>query len=269
MPDSQCKPVYEETFYIIPRRIRKLSGITLAFLDIYETIFQFWNKQLPCYLSNKTIEERTGVGHSQARAALAFFETNGELERKVINGRRYLVQPVKQIETDCNDSEDAAPPAPPCRSSGTPPAAPPAHNIKKDTNKEKQTTTTCSSSFNPFENKCLEFKHPSDERTPDEFLENVHHHVKLNSDPESGEYQRQQMILKLLRNLYENAAHFKSKGFVSKETVKETSKKHDEHNERLLWSRYQGYINSPIEQDLREKGIANLESFEEWKLQNA
>ena len=136
--DQQCKSVYEETFYIIPRRIRKLPGITLAFLDIYETIFQFWNKQLPCYLSNKTIEDRTGVGHSQARAALAFFESNGELERKIINGRRYLVQPVKQIETDCINSEDAAPSAPPCRSSGPPPAAPSAHNIKKDTNKEKE-----------------------------------------------------------------------------------------------------------------------------------
>ena len=133
-----------------------------------------------------------------------------------------------------------------------------------DTNTDK-TTTTCSSSFTPFETKCLEFKHSTDDRTPDEFLENVHHHVKLNSDPDSSEYQRQQMILKLLRNLHQNAAIFKSKGYVSKETIKETEKQTQEQKDKLLWSAYQGYVNSPIEKDLRARGIAKLESFEEWK----
>jgi len=127
------------------------------------------------------------------------------------------------------------------------------------------TTTTCSSSFTPFENKCLEFKHSTDNRTQEEFLENVHHHVKLNSDPDSSEYQRQQMILKLLRNLHQNAAIFKSKGYVSKETIKETEKQTQEQKDKLLWSSYQGYVKSPIEQKLREQGIAKLESFEEWK----
>ncbi len=265
MTDAQCKPVYEETFYIIPRHIRKIPKITLAFLDVYETIFQFWNKRLPCFLSNSKIQERTGLGHSVVGDAIKFFEDNGELERKIKNGKRYFVQPLRYIETD-NDTADAVPPI---RKSGTPPTAAPVHNIKKSSNKEKETTTTCSSSFNSFEQECLEFKHSSDDRTPDEYLENVHHHIKLNSDPESGEYQRQQMILKLLRKLHSNAEHFKSKGFVSKATIQETAQKQHDQKEHLLWSQYQNYVKSPIEIGLRERGIAQLETFEIWKSKNA
>lgn len=143
---------------------------------------------------------------------------------------------------------------------------PDTYKTENKQSKENITTTTCSSLFNPFETKCLEFKHSTDERTPDEFLENVHHHVKFNSDPDSGEYQRQQMILKLLRNLHQNAAIFKSKGYVSKETIKETEKQTQEQKDKLLWSAYQGYVKSPIEQKLRDEGQARLESFEEWKL---
>lgn len=128
MSDHESKPEYEETFYIIPRHIRKIPKITLAFLDVYETIFQFWNKRLPCFLSNSKIQERTGLGHSVVGDAIKFFEDNGELERKIKNGKRYFVQPLHYIETD-DDTADAAPPY---RSCGTPPTAAAVHNIKKD-----------------------------------------------------------------------------------------------------------------------------------------
>src|SRR6187402_2821103 len=195
MVEHKINPEYEETFYILPRRIRKISGITQAFMDVYETIFQFWNKQLPCFLTNKTIEDRTGVGHSQARAALAFFESNGELERKVINGRRYLVQPVRKIETDCSDNLDAAPPAPPCRSSGTPPAAPPAHNIKKDSNKEINTTTS-EDDLNKDLIRLRDKHLPTDPRPNEEFLKQCHFHI----DNGGKSYTRAQKIagLKIL-----------------------------------------------------------------------
>lgn len=126
-----------------------------------------------------------------------------------------------------------------------------------------KTTTTCSSSFNPFETKCLEFKHSTDDRTPDEFLENVHHHIKLNSDPDAGEYQRQQMILKLLRTLHQSAAHFKSKGYVS--TVEKEQKKKIEtgNNMERMRNQWLNYYNSLIEQDCRKKGY-KTKTFEEW-----
>ena len=263
MSDHDCKQSYEETFYIIPRRIRKLPKITLAYLDVYETIFQFWNKQLPCYLSNATLQSRTGHGHTVVSDALKFFEEHGELERKVTNGRRFLVQPVRQIEIDTPPA-DAAPPS---RKSGTPPPASAVHNIKKETNKETETTTTCSSGFSSFENKCLEFKHSTDERSNEEFLENVHHHVKLNSDPDSSEYQRQQMILKLLRNLHQNAAIFKSKGFVSKREQEVKQKVKTEKSMELMRNQWLMYYNSPVEIDCRAKGYES-KTFDEWIKEN-
>lgn len=132
MTDAQSKQVYEETFYIVPRHIRKIPKITLAYLDVYETIFQFWNKRLPCFLSNAKIQERTGLGHSVIGDALKFFEDNNELERKVKNGKRYFVQPLRYIETDCHTADAE----PPCRNSGTPHTASAVHNIKNTSNKE-------------------------------------------------------------------------------------------------------------------------------------
>lgn len=132
MSDNDCKQSYEETFYIIPRNIRKLPKITLAYLDVYETIFQFWNKRLPCFLSNAKLQERTGHGHTVINDALRFFEEHGELERKVKNGRRYFVQPLRYIETD-HPTADAEPPYRRC---GTPPTADAVHNIKNTSNKE-------------------------------------------------------------------------------------------------------------------------------------
>ena len=259
MSDHDCKPSYEETFYIIPRRIRKLPKITLAYLDVYETMFQFWNKQLPCYLSNATIQERTGHGHTVVSDALKFFEEHGELERKIHNGRRYLIQTMRIIETDTHPADSA----PPSRKRGTPPPANAVHNIKKETNKEITTTTTCSSSFSSFETKCLEFKHSTDERTNEEFLENVHHHIKLNSDPDAHEYQRQQMLLKLLRNLHQNAAIFKSKGYVSKETQEETRKQTDKQKAIQEHQLYFSKLKSDINLGLLPSDTIVL-SFEEW-----
>lgn len=132
MSDHDCKQPYEETFYIIPRNIRKLPKITLAYLDVYETIFQFWNKRLPCFLSNAKLQERTGLGHTVINDALKFFEEHGELERKIKNGKRFFVQPLRYIETD----PPSATAEPPSRNCGTPPSASAVHNIKNKSNKE-------------------------------------------------------------------------------------------------------------------------------------
>lgn len=127
---------YKETFYIVPRRIRELVGMTLGYLDVYETIFQFWNKDLPCYLSNPMISQRTGLKETQIYEALNYFETHGELERRHKGGRRYLVQPSRTIETDSSKVIlESAPPDGGVRSTGLQGSALPDYNIKK-VNKE-------------------------------------------------------------------------------------------------------------------------------------
>lgn len=99
---------YRETFFIIPRRIRDLKGITLGFIDVYETMFQFWNKGLNCFLSNPTISKRTGLSGRQVREALTFLEANGELKRQRVGTRRFLIQPERRIETS-EDMDDGLP----------------------------------------------------------------------------------------------------------------------------------------------------------------
>lgn len=99
--NAQNVNTYEETFYIIPRYIRKLEGITLTFLDFFETIFQFWNKNKSCFLSNALIKKRTGIkSDSTINEAFQYFEKQGVMKRIEKDGRRYIVPVISEIETD-------------------------------------------------------------------------------------------------------------------------------------------------------------------------
>jgi len=90
---------YKAAFFVIPSRIIELPNITLAYIKIYETIFQFWNHRKNCYLSNQAIMERTGISsESTLREAFIFFEHHGQLIRMSKGSRRYLVDPSNQIE---------------------------------------------------------------------------------------------------------------------------------------------------------------------------
>lgn len=256
-------------------------------LIIYGMIEHMESDDNPVFFNNRSIAEKLGVSHEsrcvgkmltnlknkgyiiREQREVTFKNKNGT-ERKETRwcfntAKNYVIS---QADDDSCQEPDMVPEIPsPMVPQVPPPPVPEIPPYNKPLNLDPlKTTTTCSSSFNPFETKCLEFKHSTDQRTNEEFIENVHHHVKFNSDPDSGEYQRQQMILKLLRNLHQNAAIFKSKGYVSKETIKETEKQTQEQKDKLLWSAYQGYVKSPIEKKLRDEGQARLESFEEWKL---
>lgn len=135
---------YTSAFFIVPSYIPYLSGMTLNFLKVYETIFQFWNKKKNCFLSNSAIVERTGVQITQVKEALNFFEKYNELIRIQKGLKRFIAQPLKHIETDpeaappascIKNTQEAAPPAGGGRSSGLDQAAPPATEIK-NLNKE-------------------------------------------------------------------------------------------------------------------------------------
>jgi hypothetical protein len=101
--------VYQSVFFIVPTRIMNLPGLTLAYLKIYETIFQFWNNKKPCYLSNEAICLRTGINsESTVREAFMFFEKHNELKRQVKGNKRYLIQPTQFIEIE-NEVVDNSP----------------------------------------------------------------------------------------------------------------------------------------------------------------
>jgi len=91
---------YEETYYIVPSYIRKLPGMTLGYMDVYNIIFQFWNKGRECFLKNEAFTERTGFTGKYIRNALAYFENLGELKRVMRGKKRYLVRPEKRIEIE-------------------------------------------------------------------------------------------------------------------------------------------------------------------------
>lgn len=92
---------YKAAFFIVPARIMALPNLTLAYLKIYETIFQFWNANSVCYLSNDKIHERTGISsHSTLMQAFAFFEKHGEMKRITKGSKRYIIQPTRAVEIE-------------------------------------------------------------------------------------------------------------------------------------------------------------------------
>jgi hypothetical protein len=98
---------YQDTFYIIPRYIRQLEGMTLTFLDFFETIFQFWNKGKSCFLSNSVIKERTGIeSDSRINKAFQFFEKHNVMKRVYKNNKRYIVPALNHVEIENNTSDE-------------------------------------------------------------------------------------------------------------------------------------------------------------------
>lgn len=91
---------YEKEWFILPYHIRKLPGMTLALLDFYETIFEFWNRGRPCFLSNSKLMERTGIKSlTTIHEAFVYFEKHKVLERTFKNGKRTITR-VLSVETN-------------------------------------------------------------------------------------------------------------------------------------------------------------------------
>jgi hypothetical protein len=109
--NNKNKLVYEDTLYTIPRYIRRLCTKNLVFIDVYEAMFQFWNKGRPCFLSNDALAERANCTTRQVRNALAFFEENQELRRESRGLKRFLINPESKIETNIVQEGSAVPPS--------------------------------------------------------------------------------------------------------------------------------------------------------------
>lgn len=138
---------YKAAFFIVPSYILDLPGLTLGFLKVFETIFQFWNHKLPCYLSDEKLMKRTNLKSTQVYDAFLFFEKHGELIRIKKNGKRHLTQPQKTITSDCTENEPTSAP-PDVRYSGSSTSAVAEHNIKK-VNKEEDLKTPCAINIAP------------------------------------------------------------------------------------------------------------------------
>lgn len=114
---------FEKTWYMVPAHIRRLPGMTLALLDFFETIFEFWHRGRNCILKNETLMERTGIkSNSTIQAAFQYFEKHKIMRRTFKDGKRYIVQ-INSIE---NPEDPAEPP------------------IKSDQNKNKNDPQICS-----------------------------------------------------------------------------------------------------------------------------
>lgn len=204
---------YNETFFIVPSYILDLPNITLGYLKVYETIFQFWNKGRACFLSNPVIQERTGLGSTQVKDALSFFETHGELIRFSKAGKRYLARPEQKIEYMCSDNEQvAAPAAGGSRSSGHEVAAPAAHNIKK-VNKENKDISDFEKSQATTGGKTATAKPLKPQVNKDEIVQEIVsvYHEELPDSPRikkigSRTSELYRLLLKLIKNWSEYSA---------------------------------------------------------------
>lgn len=150
---------YKATFFVIPSYIMDLPGLTLAYLKVYETIFQFWNSGKSCYLSDDAITARTGICRSQIYEAFSFFEKHNEMVRRRKGGRRFLVQPERTLELNCSETiPTSAPAVVDVRSSGFIASAPADHN-NKNISKEDNNKTLVDSRKSTDDDKRYSFFH--------------------------------------------------------------------------------------------------------------
>lgn len=256
-------------------------------LIIYGLVEHMESNGRNVFFNNRTIAEKLGVSHEsrivgkmlsnlkkkgyigREHKEITFRDKQGT-ERKVM---RWCLSTVKSVVIfNESDDENMVPEIPPIT---VVPEIPPTvvseippYNTPDPTYPLTTTPVIGGGSFTPFEIQALDHKHPSDDRTPDEYLKNVHHHIE-HGIKDKPLLMKQSMTLSLLKKVYDNGGRFESVGFVSNETKQETKMKKKHQEDNLLWSQYQNYLKSPVEIDLRTRGVVQELSFEEWKSKRA
>jgi hypothetical protein len=123
------------SFFTVPRHVIYIEGMTLQRLMVFEAIFQFWNKGQTAYMSNENLMERLGISDKKNIVrSLRYLEEKGLLLRKVIDGKRFLVQPEQTLEVE----EGCHPRHPEGVSPMTPQGCHPRHHkilVKEEINK--------------------------------------------------------------------------------------------------------------------------------------
>lgn len=136
---GEFKKPYKEKFFIIPMDVHEMDGMTYSYAKVYQAIFQFWNKDRECWLSEKALCDRTGLGKAQVYKALTFFESGNKLIREYRDGRRYLVNPEANTEAgyvggDVCSSDGEPPDQRLLQENNTSPVG--DHNIKKESKED-------------------------------------------------------------------------------------------------------------------------------------
>lgn len=270
----------------IPFRILFDKDLSKNELILYGMIEHMESDNMAVFFNNRTIAEKLGVSHESkiVRKMIAHLTDKGYIKRehKQIQIKRkgvtylewrWCFSTVKVLVVDGdNDDQGGVPEIPP--HTGVPelpqggvPELPP-YNTPVFTPPLKETTTTCSSSLTSFEKNSLALKLQTDNRTNEEYLENIHHHIANNSDSTKSEYQRQKMILKLLKDLNQANHPFQSTGFLSREARNAFEK---EKQMRQLIAQYNEHV-ALIKSDINLKLLpkeTNIPAFEEWSLKRA
>ena len=100
---------YKSVWFIVPSFITDYDDLNFAHLKVFQTIYEFFNHNKPCFLGNEEIMRRTKIkSDGTIRKAIIYFEKKGVLKKTIgADGRRYLeyIQPKIEIEAQKNKKE--------------------------------------------------------------------------------------------------------------------------------------------------------------------
>ncbi len=147
---------FKNTFFIVPTHILELEGLTLGYLKVFESMFQFWHHNRACFLSTQSLSKRTGLKPRQVFYALEWLESKNIIKRVISKGKRHF-EPVYnhvEIEDGSNVIQECTAVHDTVHSSALSLCTPVHHNIK-NLNKENNINTIADSSNTASETKVL------------------------------------------------------------------------------------------------------------------
>ena len=100
--------MFELNLASLPNHILYLEGVQLSYIKVFVHIFNLWQSDKPCYISNPEFCKRTGLHKDTINNALQFFEKHNIFKRVQKGTRRYLLQTPRVVEID-NDVVDNSP----------------------------------------------------------------------------------------------------------------------------------------------------------------
>ncbi len=92
--------MFELNLASLPNHILYLKDVKLSYIKVYVHIFNLWQSDKSCFISNAEFCKRTGLHKDTVINAITFFEKNGILKRVQKGKKRYLVQSTKHLEIE-------------------------------------------------------------------------------------------------------------------------------------------------------------------------
>lgn len=92
--------MFELNLAVLPNHILYLEGVQLSYIKVFVQIFNLWNCNKSCYISNAEFAKRTSLHKDTVINAIQFFEKHNILKRVHKGSKRYLIQVPKEIEIE-------------------------------------------------------------------------------------------------------------------------------------------------------------------------